>query len=214
MDLNNYYLHAINSNSNDNFDEKTILKRLTEVLKSKKILSRRKMIDMPPNKGGWNGLDYISICDYSKKNNPPFENLDHYKGYTAYELFVKNSIAFILKKDSINGIVPNLMPPAVFDHALLAEMCVLGNHPTERYSDLPDEIQVRDEISLDHMVGMAVPIEKMMEIMNTKDIIEFLKKVKKLLIKYHRPTAFYDLKTQIPLKDEKDIEKVIKELKN
>ena len=209
MDLNNYYLHAVHSNSDSTFDDKIILTSLVQVLKSKKILSKRKMKDLSLKKGGWNGLDYISICDYSKRNAPTFENREYYKGYNAYELFIKNSIAFILEKEGIEGITPTLMPPAVFDYDSLEEMRILGNHPTKRFSDLPDEIQVKDEISLDQMIGMTIPIEKMMEMYSKEEIISFLKRVKYLLRKYHRPQELYDLESQILLIEEKDVEKAI-----
>ena len=69
MTLENYYLHAIEPHGDRNpFDIELALNKLEKIVSSGYILSRRKIGDTQTHIGGWNGIDYISLCDYSKRN--------------------------------------------------------------------------------------------------------------------------------------------------
>lgn len=215
VELKNFYLHAVYGNDGEPFNREKSIQNLERILQSGYILSRRKMKDTDKSKGGWNGLDYISICDYSKKDAPPFENKKFYRGYTAYNMYISTSIALILKKQGIRAIIPTLMPPAVFDYESLQEMRYLGNHPTQRFSDLPDEVQVKNQITLSKMVGLTLPIHYMTKEIKEKtytseEILNVLRDVQELLRDYHREDPIYDLETQIELKGKEEIEYVLR----
>lgn len=59
---NKIYLHGIHSLS-DNYDSKTTLKILKKVIQSNALLSAR-MQNKKHHIALFNGLDYISLCDY------------------------------------------------------------------------------------------------------------------------------------------------------
>ena len=96
MTLDNYYLHAIEPYGERNpFDIELALDKLEKVISSGYILSRRQRGDTKKSIGGWNGIDYISLCDYSKRNNPPYNNDERFKDYTAYNNYIKDSVSLI-----------------------------------------------------------------------------------------------------------------------
>lgn len=161
MELNDYYLHAIYNNADMSFDEERTLRVLKEILDSGAIKSRRLRGISDTSCGGWNGLDYISICDYCRRNARPYGNNKFLIGYTAYETYIKKSLSFILKKGNITTIKPTLVAPVIFDWDSKFRMCELGNSLSGRFSDLPDELQVKDMISIDRVKGMTVPIDYM-----------------------------------------------------
>lgn len=219
MQLKKYYLYAIDCNNGKPFNtEKTLLK-LEQILKSGYILSRRKLGDIDPKKGGWNGFDYISLCDYLNKDAEPYENNHFYKGYTAYEIYISSSLSLILNKKGMNVVKPELMPPAIFDWNSLEEMRILGNHSTRRFSDLPDEIQVKNRISLKKLEGITLPIsymldEKFKNIYSKEMIIIFLNEIKQMLEKYNMVVPIYDLFTTIELNNSEDIDFALKKINN
>ena len=212
MTLDNYYLHAIDSYGKYNpFDIELTLNKLEEILSSGYILSRRQMGDTNPRIGGWNGLDYISLCDYSRRNNKPYYND---KDYTAYELYIRTSLSFMFSKKSIKAIDTILKPPIENDTNKVCEMITLGNHPTKRYSDYPDEVQVKNKISLKKTEGITIPFDRLIDedcnyVYSTEQIIEFLKKIKEVLNYYNIKKPIYDLLTQEEIKNEKDLEKIL-----
>lgn len=212
MQLADSYLHAIDCNTGKEFNYDKSLVVLEKILSSDSILSRRNLGDVDITKGGWNGIDHISLCDYSKKDLPPYENNKFYKGYTAYEVYIARSLSLILNKKNIEVVEPILMPPAVFDWNALEEMRYLGNHSIKRFSDMPDEVQVKDKISLDNLIGLTIPISYIID-KNDNDINSlksYLYKVKDLLEKYNKKTSIYDLSTSIELNNEYDIDMVLK----
>lgn len=208
MPLEEYYLYAINSNE-ESFDFNQTLIKLDQIFNSGFILSRRNLGDININRGGWQGLDYISICDYSKKDN---ESL--LEGYTAYNTFIKNYLSIIISKEGINAITPELMPPAIFDWESIQNMKRLGNHSTRRYSDFPDELQVKDRISLNNFEGITLPLSIMINPEHCKKntnemIIKFLYEVKSLMLKHNLSKPIYDVDNIIELNNINDIEKAI-----
>lgn len=220
MTLENYYLHAIEPYGERNpFDIELALNKLEEVVSSGYILSRRQRGDNKKSIGGWNGIDYISLCDYSKRNNPPYNNDERFKDYTAYTNYIKDSISLIISKKNIMAITPELKPPVACDFNRLKEMVTLGNHPTKRFSDYPDEVQVKDKISLKKIIGVTVPIDKLIDercnyVYSKEEILRFLKDIKEILNYYHKKDSIYDLLTMTEIKGESDLEKVFTKLKD
>ena len=224
MKLKSYYLHAIDCQNGNPFDGNHSIEVLKKILDSGELKSKRLRGITDNSYGGWNGLDYISLCDYRRINNRTYDNNPYLKGYTAYETYIKKSLSFILTKSKICTIKPQLVEPIIFDWDSHYIMYNLGNSTEGRYSDLPDEVQVKDRISLDRIKGMTIPIEYMITEhipefktkdyiyippYNTKELIEYLNRIKNILIQYKLSANLYDLETQILLDSEDTIVKVI-----
>lgn len=233
MNLNSYYLYAFANQNSKPYDGDSTLKVLKEILESGKIKSRRLRGDTDTTKGGFNGIDYISLCDFRRRNNKPYENDPYLIGYNSYECFIKESPSFILKKNKIAAIKPILVEPVIFDYGSRARMCKLGNATYGRFSDLPDEVQVKNEISLDRCVGLTIPIEYMTnehkeDIFSGKtnkeiysrgpytleELIIYVKELKNLLEAYNISSKVYDLESQIELDSEDVTQKVYTMTKN
>lgn len=217
MALNIKYLHALDPS--DPFDSKNVLSKLEQVLSSGYLLSRRLLSDLDPEKGGFQGFDYISLCDYKEIDAPPFENNPFYKGYNAYSAYIQQSVSLILIKGNMRIIKPELIAPCVFDWDSLLEMRYLGRHPKRRFSDMPDEVQVKNKISLDNLRGITLPISHMIdekkEVPYTNEMtVDFFNDTRTLLDRYECIQPIYDLETLTELKEPRDVEKVFQKLKN
>lgn len=215
MELENYYLHAIACNDGKPFNDENALIKMEQILKSNNILSRRLQGDVDTSRGGWNGLDYISLCDYSRRNAKPYKNKAFYKGYTAFASYISSSVSLVLNKEGLEVVKTELLPPAVFDWDSLEEMRYLGNHPTKRFSDMPDEVQVMDSISLSRIEGITIPLAYMIndrygEVHSREMIVSFLKDLKSILKSYDKSIPFYDLSSSILLEEDSDVDLALK----
>lgn len=100
---------------------------------------------------GYNGLDYISVCAREK----------FYKYWkkeeSAFNLFIKNNFCFILSSE-IPVIKPEYINYNNFIHySDLVDY--LNSFPEQQFSDLFDEWQVKDEIPLDYVIGLGLPLK-------------------------------------------------------
>ena len=224
MKLNSYYLHAFDSHDGENFDGERSIEVLKEILASGGLKSKRQRGITEDKAGGFNGLDYISLCDYRRRNARPYENDKFLKGYTAYKTYVEQSLALIITKSKVNAIKPTLVEPTIFDWDSHFMMYKLGNSTTGRFSDLPDEVHVKDYIPLDRIKGMTIPIEYMVTEhiptfasknykyilpYNSKELIEYLNRLKELLNQYNISSNLYDLETQLLLDREDTIYELV-----
>ncbi len=229
MKLSSYYLHAIDCQNDNLFDGDRSLNTLKTILDSGELKSKRLRGITDKSYGGWNGLDYISLCDYRRKDNRPYDNDKFLKGYTSYEIYIKKSLSFILKKNKICAIKPKLVEPIIFDWDSHYIMYELGNSKFGRFSDLLDEVQVKDRISFDRIKGMTVPIEfmiteykpflksdndKIMSPYTIDELIKYLNEIKKMLKFYKISNELYDLETQTLLNNDDDIIEVVNGIKN
>ena len=148
---NKIYLHGISTQSSS-FDFEKSLEKLREILRSEFLLSRRNL-GLSEAQAGFNGLDYISLCDYEKRT---LENGSR-DMYNAYYAYIYNNLALAFSKNRFDVITPKYI-----DHALAGSkfghyvMKKCGNSK-KRYSDYPDEVQVRDKIDLDFLCGITYP---------------------------------------------------------
>lgn len=148
---NKIYLHDISTQSSS-FDFEKSLEKLREILRSEFLLSRRNL-GLSEVQAGFNGLDYISLCDYEKRT---LENGSR-DMYNAYYAYIYNNLALAFPKNRFDVITPKYI-----DHALAGSkfghyvMKKCGNSK-KRYSDYPDEVQVRDKIDLDFLCGITYP---------------------------------------------------------
>ncbi len=197
---NKIYLHGIHSLS-DSYDSRTTLKILKKVLQSNALLSAKMQ-----NKKFYiilfNGLDYISLCDYEKKDTT---------NNNAYENYIRYSLSLIFPKNKINVIEPELVD-MVFDYDTIRNY---GLSKNKRYTDLPDEAQVKDKISLDLMTGITLPISKMKNIFlnETRTINMVLREIEKvniLLDKYNHLVPLYDIDTFESLDNTENVKHLVK----
>ena len=100
----------------------------------------------------------------------------------------------MIPKTKLNSIKPEIVPP-VSDYPTIQ---YYGLSKDKRYSDLPDEVQVKDKISLDMMSGITLPLSKMKNIFfnesrTTKMVLKEIEKVNKLLDEYNHLVPIYDI---------------------
>ena len=90
---NKIYLHGISTQSSS-FDFEKSLEKLREILRSEFLLSRRNL-GLSEAQAGFNGLDYISLCDYEKRT---LENGSR-DMYNAYYAYIYNNLALAFPKN-------------------------------------------------------------------------------------------------------------------
>ena len=199
-------LHATYATS-DTYSQITTIHILKKILKSKAVLSKR-LQKQNDTVTGFNGLDYISLCDYSKKE-------EHYiRKYNAFEGYIRYSLSLIFPKEKLDIITPELIyigQNENYDN----KMKEYGLSKDIRYSDIPDEVQVKDSISLDLMTGITLPIDKMIlpymnSNKNTIIILKEIARIIKLLGKYNYNVPLYDIDTFTRVDDESNVKYLIK----
>jgi len=127
----------------------TDLDNLISILESKEIKCRRLLKNdlvykTRKYKGpDYNGLDYVSICKPS---------INSFESYSAFNIFVINNFCLIID-ENINAIKTRYCE---------SFMMINRNNRKNglRYSDLKDEWQVKTRITLDNIVGIAIPFNK------------------------------------------------------
>ena len=97
---NKIYLHGISTQSSS-FDFEKSLEKLREILRSEFLLSRRNL-GLSEAQAGFNGLDYISLCDYEKRT---LENGSR-DMYNAYYAYIYNNLALAFPKNRFDVITP------------------------------------------------------------------------------------------------------------
>lgn len=212
------YLHGIYPTSS--YNSMLTLYTLSRILQSRYLLSLR--LQNKASKNGFNGLDYISLCDYEKRFeiNPNTENSilsnDPY-GYNAFNYYIRYSLSLIFPKKELEVIVPKIIDTPITTKEGFNNMKILGESTNERYSDMPDEVQVKDSISLDKMIGISYPLHQMYTDRlsierNVKAITKDLDKISNLLIKYGYNIKIYDIDTFEELKDYNSVKRLIHRL--
>lgn len=198
------YLHTINNMYSDYYIAKRQKKILEQILKSGAILSRR-LQGYTGDHTNFSGLDYISFADYEKRYVSNKEE-SHYNSYYSY---VKSGLSLCFPHDSLEVIEPTIIGVCSKNRRGYELMRELGMCEDERFTDLPDEVQVKDKVSLDKMNGILFPVdnflvskaftrrEKMIQNMRQE-----LEAIKNMLDKYGYPVGIYDSSTLVELNDE------------
>lgn len=205
----NICLHAIYAKSelcNGPIYEHNTLCTLEKILNSKALLSRR--LQKNNDFTFFNGLDYISLCDYSKRQERYLYQTNSYEGY------IKHSLSMIFPKEKLDIIVPEMID--VFSEGnYFLNMRTLGLTSKQRYSDMADEVQVKDSISLELMTGITLPIDIMINknfdtAKNITIILRHIEKIIKMLDKYNYNVPLYDITTFLPLDNESNVKELIR----
>lgn len=210
--MDNIYLHAISAFYKRYRHEDTI-RKLKYILESDAILSRRLQMNNDPY--GFNGIDYISLCDYEKRNL-------HHEGmpdYTAYYSYIRKSLSLMFPKDKIEVIKPQIVDFIGLSQLGQERMLKLGLSTKKRYSDLYDEVQVKDIVPLTSLNGVTMPLDKMIngfipENIAATTVRRELEQIKELLIKYNHEVPMYDIDSFISLDDDQNVKTLVKEYYN
>ena len=169
--------------------------KMPNILKNNAILSKRLQGYDKITSNVWNGLDYISL---SKKD-------ENYIWKSSYRRFISSSYAFIF--DEIEAIETEYVEDNYEYFQNISNLSF-----DKRYSVYEDEYQVKDEISIDKVIGIKIPNTDInrypREFYNKKDcaINEFLNILDGKMMEV--PFIDVDKKLQI---DKKDIKKYILE---
>ncbi len=133
--MSKYYYHG--------FDD---IQTGIEILKSGGIKSRRLL--GKENVVGFNRLDYISLCDKGEQ--------DIYEDDPdcAYLWYIQDQFCFIIS-DTISVIHPSYVPEDIIYGPFIKPF--LDSHSEKQYTNLFDEVQVRDEIPLSKIIGIGIP---------------------------------------------------------
>lgn len=192
----NIYLHAINSVPDEYYHPEETNKILLQILKRRAILSSK--LQRRRSTGGFNGHDYVSLCDYAKRND--------YKSfmgkYNAYHTYVRYSLSLAFPKDKLNIIKPKVLNGVyIRDSKGYNEMEKLGKSRKERCTDMPDEVQVKDKVSLDNLCATTFPLHLLKGFSDSSldeqaSLIMFeIEEIDRLLNKFGYDVPMYDIDT-------------------
>ncbi len=193
MDYYSHTLHITNFSIMDIYHMETILK-------SGYLLSRNNLkdvlydtdINIGENTALFNGMDYISLCDLSKIHEE----------YSAYNMYVKNGLSLLFNK-KIKVIEPTIVNIRMGNFIFGDDAHKLGMG-VKRYSDLSDEVQVKDKLSLDYLEMIMLSLNKFYRYHNEEYLIVYLKLLKDLLLKYEKNIPIINLDTEREIKIEKN----------
>ena len=199
------YLHGIYT-AGELYNSKDTLKILRKILISNALLSNR-LQGIEEKKISFSGLDYISLCDYEKKDICLGYN------YNAYQIFIKNSLSLMFPKDKLSVIIPQTID-IPRDKGYTKKVIEYGLSEPVRYSDLPDEVQVRDKISLDLLIGLSLPLSKMQRYFYSKKrtfymVEKELEQIKELLQAYNYNVPLYDIDTLELLEEPTTVKRLV-----
>ena len=200
------YLHAIYAIS-EIYNSKMTLMVLKSILESNALLSARLQHKRSHNVL-FNGMDYISLCDYEKRDK--FLEPKH----NSYEMYIRYSLSLIFPKEKVDAIVPEMIEIS-YRRGYQQVMGSYGMDEDKRYSDLPDEVQVKDRVSLDNLTGITVPISKFhtpffLEGPSIKYAIQEITKIRSLLDTYHINVPIYDIDTLENVESEETVKKLVR----
>ncbi len=189
------YLHTINNGYRGVYTSNKQLDVFEQILKSGELQSLR--IQGKPMHATFSGLDYISLADYEKRFVSNKE-MDHYNTFNSY---TRDGISFVFPHENIEVIEPTIIGICGLSREGYDLMYQLGLSENERYSDLPDEVQVKDRLSLEKMSALTFPVESFLDskfFRRKSKKLELIKReieiIKELLYKYnYSDIGIYDI---------------------
>ncbi len=210
------YMHGINNYGFKDYNSKIQLKVLSQILKSGALLSLRNQgISSSSN---FSGFDYISLCDYEKRDCSIKGVPSNIGIYNSYYQYIICSLSLSFNKDKIEVITPTLVDYIGNSSRPYETMKEYGLKE-ERYSDLADEVQVKDQVPLEYLEQVTFPTISFLNAhmffnksSMIKGLIKEIKKVENLLKGYYYDVPIYDIETK-QLMNEENIEKIVRNLK-
>ena len=178
--MNEYYAHTIKIS---NFDVKDFV-NLEEIFQTGYLLSRRrqrksgnKSIKNSILTALFNGMDYISLCDLKMNHDNP----------SSYNMYTKKGLSLLFDR-SIPVIIPTVVSEYDYNYFNMQTSC-----GKDRYTDLIDEVQVKDKIALSHLKGLCLPLSVISSFHDMDYITDYIKCLNVLLAKYHYDVPIYNL---------------------
>lgn len=149
------YMHGVNYGYDRNYDPKVQELSLCKVLTSGALLSLRQQ--GKESNGGFNGVDYVSLCDYDKRLIS--NGTRGTRPYNAFYGYIRPAISLVFEKGKFEVIEPSIVENIFHFEDCYEKMKKYGES-NGFYSDMPDEVFAKDRVSLEHMYGVTVPIEE------------------------------------------------------
>lgn len=232
MDFNDYYFYGIdsidieknmkykhiNSGICDIYNFDKALLNLEKILKNNSVLSKRLLNELITEENiNWDGLDHISLLDYDLECVKKIQNKPSFTDASFYSLYVEPQLSFMFKKEKLEVIKPILYKRLPVYPDIIDEMHTLMMSDKERYSDLYDEVQVENQISLDKLEALTIPIEFILYSYyisyDKEDLIKHLKDIKELLKSYKIDIPIYDISTRAEIIDDESLDNAINSIK-
>lgn len=140
--MSKYYYHGIRNIS----DVNTVL----EIFKSGGIKSKR--MQNRSYKIGFNGVDYVSVCN--KVSGEEYKNFSN----NAFKKYIINRFCFIID-DTITAVRPKFIGDAInWNRIQLIKL--ITSDSNIRFTDMIDEWQIKDEIPLSYIIGIGIPVKE------------------------------------------------------
>lgn len=184
--IKNSYAHTIRV-SGFSLDDINILYK---IFNCGYLLSRRALIQekiVVPNKiiteetSVYNGMDYISLCDMQKEHD----------FYSSYNMYVRNGLS-LLFSHGLKVIEPTVVNNVGRLFIDLDNMHNLGLKDA-RYTDLRDEVQVKDKLSLDYLIGLSLSKSVFLNCRNNDYLTAYLEMVREVIDEYKANLLVYNL---------------------
>ena len=94
------YMHAIRCHDNSFNEQVSVFEK---ILSSGELLSHRLLKDNISY--GYNGYDYISLCDYERKNYYPSDRMN----YNSFNAYVRYGLSLAFDKEKVEAIKPKII---------------------------------------------------------------------------------------------------------
>ena len=173
----NFYAHSVCKHYDQLFLDS---ENLEKVFKSGYLLSRRKL-NMSEEMSLYNGMDYISLCDLACRHEE----------YSAYNMYIKRGISLLFNHD-IRVIIPKKVERSSNILQDIFNMHRLGMEEM-RYTDLHDEVQIKDMLSLDYLEGILLSKELFYKYYSDVDFKDYLDYIEYLLELYNYKVPIINL---------------------
>ena len=155
--------------------------------------------------------DYISLSDYSKRNNNAYMNDPYFSDYTAYDMYSRTAVSLIIDKSKVKAKQLKLIRPIeVSIKSYLIFVASSWDILHGLMTDLPDEVQVRGAIGEEAFRGITIPVQDILLNFDYEKLKEVYRKVKELIEKYQYQLSIYDVETMKEIPSEEDLQSLIK----
>lgn len=203
------YLHSMSPSGFD-YDSKGTLILFDKILSSNALLSANKRGVKSYNH--FSGSDYISLSDYEKRFNTKKGN------YNGYNVYARQEASIMFPKGKFDVIEPIILEHEITKYTNYRYILYILGMSNERYSDLNDEVQVKDMVSLEYMNGITLPCEYIINYWKpVKDNIIKLRdevnKYRELLDKHNYIVPIHDIQTLDNLENDDNLERIVTNLK-
>lgn len=159
--MSKYYYHGVRN-----------IYKMFDIIKSGGIKSKR-LLGYKYGYG-YNGYDYVSICNKINENECDYEINNDKVCNSSFLNYIYNKFCFIISDQ-----VPAIKTYYLEEISKFSSLNIIRSLLTDiedRYSDMFDEFQVKDQILLKDIVGIGIPIDEK----NIKKDIELNTQLKQL----------------------------------